>query len=150
MKLEWAVQHRTTQAYLTAAGIMSPAVRDAVRFPAEERVQARQLHESLEDFASAWDVVPVVGVDWPDEFPGAWQDWPVSLQRVAAGLLVDYWLGSVGPGNLVKDIVCARGRGDLPYTARADRYWPLFLAHARVYAGAQLLKKLNSPPEPVT
>lgn len=147
--IEFALQHRTTRAYLTADNNMAPALAEAVTFESIE--SAELILQGLEDFARAWDVVVVVGRDWPAEFPGAWQHWPADIRAAACEMLTDHWLRQFGAADLVKHIVSDLDRRDpstgreLPFTARAEKFWPLFMHHARLHVGARALKQLRQP-----
>lgn len=144
--LRFAIQHRTTRAYLTCTNRTSPVLSEEDTFATV--AGAEVVYQCLEDFASAWDIVPIVGMDWPAEFPGAWQNWPADLKEIAKELLLQYWLQEFGPADLVKHIVCQRDRRDpatgleLPFTLRAEKFWPLFLHHARLAIAGRALSTL--------
>jgi len=135
----WAVQHYTTKGYLAndTTGEQTFEPRKALQF--RTRGAARIVHDALGEFASAWVVAPLVGLDWPAEFPGAWQHWPESLKLSAAEFLMEYWLRQFGPLDLVKTLTLEASMVDLdgnrlPLTARGDKFWPLFLHHTRARA----------------
>lgn len=140
-----AIQHRTTKAYLTESNTTTMSLREADTFATREG--ARVIHEALEDFATAWDIVPAVGVDWPEEFPGAWQHWPLALRQVTMRLLLERHVHEFGAADLVKHIVTHFDPNTtVPFGARAEKFWPSFLAIAR---GADLLHTRPAPsPEP--
>lgn len=148
----WAIQHRTSRRYLAKhpalAHAETPRVGEATQFVNKaEAIEA--LGAVPAEFASAFAVVPLVGLEWPERFPGAWQDWPVELQRAAARFLLDQWLADHGPADLVK-MLCVRGSRINPddaqvvaYTDPPEAFWPIFLHQARAYHTARVVQSLN-------
>jgi hypothetical protein len=132
--MSFVLRHRTTRAFLTSANTTSPDLALADRFGS--LVAAETIRETLEDFATAWDVEPAYGADWPAHFPGAWQHWPEAMRRDAGARLLAYWLATFGPADLVKTLVAARyaaAQRALPvgYGASAEYFWPLLVTILR-------------------
>lgn len=129
---------------------MTPDAGLAATFPTLR--DATLVWETLEDFASAWDVQPMVGLAWPAEFPGGWGRAPLELQRVIGSMLVEYWLREFGFPDMVKTLVAhsgerREGESRTAFTAPAETYWPRLLELARAHYAVKLLAAHTVPLE---